>query len=412
MKKLFTTALVFCSVCAFAQQSRLSALDTYLTTSSPEFKYSPYAKMQSTEYRLMGLREQDYDGAEYIDFDSANFVYDEGYGMPGLDLLSPKYTDCFIVQYDGFIWIPYANLHNTFDGDHVRQNMVISFWDGATFIADQRYTFTYDDDGNVTEQLIEYFIGGVYENIQRNIYTYTLDGKLDYYTIQNWDGVSDWDDYGRYVYTYDGEGRTSIMLYQLYIGGVWEDEGRSVYLYNAEDKVTSDTYQLADGVGGFEDYSRTIFEYDGSNFLTVSTLQYFELGVWDNYSKTESENNAEGLPDISYTSYWDGTVWEPSLKVNNTYEEYDFTSVQDNELSDAIILYPNPADEQIKLQFPVAGDYDITIIDMNGHLISSEQVINTDNHIINLEPLNLPQGIYHVKMKSGEHGALKSFEKF
>ncbi len=410
MKQLSTLLIFFICYAGYGQQTNVSLLDTYIKQSSPETYFTPAAKVAATTLRLVGLREQVYDAGVYLDLDSASFDFDPGYGMQLLDLLSPYYTECAIVQWDGFIWIPYALLVNTHDGDHLRTSMEISFWDGAVYVPAQRYSYTYDENDRVVELLIEYYILGVYENYQRNIYTYTLAGKLDYYITESWTGA-DWENFYRFVYTYNAEELTSNILIQNYIGGSWEDDSRNVYLYDLDNHLTSDTYQNADGVGGFEDVYRYIYAYDGSGFLITQTYQSF-TGVWENYSKNDYDNNGEGLPDIQYSSTWDGVVWIPTLRVYNWYEEYESTAINNIAYSDELNIFPNPASGEITVEFTghLTNQSMITITDLHGKIVQTDQMPGAQSSV-HMSTENLPVGFYHISISDGNDRYVSGFVK-
>ncbi len=412
MKQLATILLAIICQGAFAQLVQNPNIDLYIKQTLPQYQQAA-GKTQAETMRLLGLRDENYVGGIYVDMDSANFIYDDNDGMQFLDLLNPSYSECYIVQFDGFIWVPYAHLENTFDDSDRRTSLEILYWDGAVYEPGARYTYSYDEDWHVVEILNEFATAGVYDNSTKTIYTYTLAGILDYYTTEVWTGA-DWETSTRSVYTYNPEGLVSILLQQDYIGGVFEDDYRIVYLYDGEDMITTSTVQQSDGIGGFDDYSRNIFTYDGSHFLIVNTLQYYDGVVWEDYSKTENDNNAEGLPDVYVISYWDGTIWEPDLRVTNTYETYDNTGIVDQIQDDIITLSPNPALNEITINFPTirAKHVTIQIFDNEGRLISTEKASNLYYHSLDLTSLHLTPGIYHIELISDDLRYTKSFEKF
>ncbi|MCC6599037.1 MAG: T9SS type A sorting domain-containing protein [Crocinitomicaceae bacterium] len=69
----------------------------------------------------------------------------------------------------------------------------------------------------------------------------------------------------------------------------------------------------------------------------------------------------------------------------------------------AVVVYPNPANEQINLQFNggVAGSAVVRIYDMNGALVSVEKIMEINNRLFTMNTSSFATGIYNVEVTNG-----------
>ena len=82
---------------------------------------------------------------------------------------------------------------------------------------------------------------------------------------------------------------------------------------------------------------------------------------------------------------------------------YTITSIEENNsLSSLINVYPNPFNDQIKINNETNVDLDITVLDVMGKIISTEK---SNSDIININTSELTQGIYLINVKSDKSSA-------
>ncbi len=92
-------------------------------------------------------------------------------------------------------------------------------------------------------------------------------------------------------------------------------------------------------------------------------------------------------------------------------EESNPASIQENNIFKEILLYPNPASNEVFAKFysPIEGNGNIDLIDASGKLVLSHQVYIKDgenNHQIELFDKNLSAGFYFVKLNIDSHSLL------
>ncbi|MFK8165262.1 MAG: T9SS type A sorting domain-containing protein [Lewinella sp.] len=106
-------------------------------------------------------------------------------------------------------------------------------------------------------------------------------------------------------------------------------------------------------------------------------------------------NNMGGVSFNTVNGNWQGLDLE--MLVGATIDRDPFTSVRTPNTDFSAIAFPNPADEQLSIQFkaPVAGSYTTKLLSPNGQLIRT-QIIETvvGNTGVVIPVADLPAGVY------------------
>jgi hypothetical protein len=72
---------------------------------------------------------------------------------------------------------------------------------------------------------------------------------------------------------------------------------------------------------------------------------------------------------------------------------------------ESVLLYPNPASDEIWVQLSTKDEYEITIFTTEGRLLS--RYTQKNNPLLRLEITHFPRGIYYVKIARGKHFTMK-----
>jgi photosystem II stability/assembly factor-like uncharacterized protein len=86
------------------------------------------------------------------------------------------------------------------------------------------------------------------------------------------------------------------------------------------------------------------------------------------------------------------------------------TSIEDNELSKSITLYPNPSQGkfEISLQALSLGSWQMQIMDVNGRLVYTQTIEkHTSTNSFSVDLTNQPKGQYILKLNNGKETAVK-----
>jgi len=311
------------------------------------------------------------------------------------------------------------------------------YWDSGNFlwVLEEQETYTYNESNKVIEVYYKYcsdFSSNVGCEEDKTVYIYTTDGNLmseTYYDLENGVWVND----GGKTYVYDGgvlisevlneenssykneftynnEGKLTIVTEFELIGGVYEEDSRQNYIYddlgnlkiiqkenynqttNDWDFVFNEEYEY-DEQGNVIEYddndSIVVFSYDLDESLSdylnpfndKTGLDYFyEGGNLNHLAKLETEN----YDDTFLTTYF--------------YESGDTASLTDFDETD-IVVFPNPFSSLITVKSKDNKFLKIEIIDLKG-----KTILESYNSITDVA--NLSEGVYFIKV----YNNLGSFE--
>lgn len=82
--------------------------------------------------------------------------------------------------------------------------------------------------------------------------------------------------------------------------------------------------------------------------------------------------------------------------------------VQDFGQLDHVLLYPNPVTDNLTIEFPVAGTYEVFLFDMDGRLLSVRQYNDTDLCVWDLS--GFPPAVYWVAVTDRERRKAAQFK--
>ncbi|MBS1773205.1 MAG: T9SS type A sorting domain-containing protein [Bacteroidetes bacterium] len=233
-------------------------------------------------------------------------------------------------------------------------------------------------------------------------------------------------------YTYDGAGNMITVVYYNWSGGSWSPDSRQTNSYTTSNKISTNLSEYYNG-SSWEADTRDSFGYTGSaDFYT-----YDESWVWNSDSvrwdkdaletKTLGSNN---LPDVvtyysidSVTNNWapdfqnewhyntynnpisaDGSIFFMGTPFNITtfncyYEAYFDLGVKDAQVSNNMVLYPNPASDVVTLSLEknTGNKFSVVFINAVGQTVIKQDVASGS---ANIQISQLPQGLYKVMVKN------------
>ena len=159
----------------------------------------------------------------------------------------------------------------------------------------------------------------------------------------------------------------------LYSGGPYEDAG----VFNYEfDVIQSECYTF------------TIFDSAGNGLGTSD--YFFSNGTWNEGSEYYELTTEEGNLIYSNTNFGS----EESKLISTNYLGLD----QNN--PNSISIFPNPADNYIKIRCQNITPNSYKIHDINGRLIKSSFIENYNSFSVDVS--NFERGLYFISIKSEE----------
>jgi len=133
-------------------------------------------------------------------------------------------------------------------------------------------------------------------------------------------------------------------------------------------------------------YNTIFIGMDIGVFYTNDTLaQWLMLSGLPNVIVNDLEMDQTN--EILYAGTYGRGVWKCDLK--------QLTSISENFTKEQIKIFPNPNNGEFKILFPESGNYSINIIDINGKLVSKENINQSNLYSINKK---LMSGMYFVQI--------------
>lgn len=171
---------------------------------------------------------------------------------------------------------------------------------------------TYDSVGHKLSYVETYWNGSVWEPNGNQYWTYDASGKLLTWTI---DGQI------RYLYEYDGNGLVSIETRQTKTNGAWDNYSRNVFFYSPQSgsQPSEIRVQYLNGSDWFN-FRRYTYSYDGNGNQLSETLQQYGALAFINESKLSYGYNSNNRRIYFLRAYWENGAWEDYYQEISKYD--------------------------------------------------------------------------------------------
>lgn len=140
---------------------------------------------------------------------------------------------------------------------------------------------------------------------------------------------------------------------------------------------------------------------NGETFTSIDTLLFSRTGGWQTWAtQSSSVRLEEGY-------YFIRLLIKQGEHNLNWFELELVTSTKINRNNSRIMIYPNPTSGKINFQLPLqnSGNYDVSIISMQGLVVKKAQIEITKNYTLDLT--NIQAGQYLVKVVNANHSFIK-----
>lgn len=331
-----------------------------------------HAMSQTTVYRKIAQRHDDYINSAWQGIDSILFSYNTDGILTQQWALKGNASNWDNYSRTTFYITPTGKI-----GHYTREN-----WNVAGWLNNTRYIYTYDASDNLTltlyeiwngsnwqssgkiehagynayggwaSQTTQVYSGGNWLNLSRILQTY-LSGtaKVEFQTKENWNtSTSTWDKFERLFYTYFQDSIGTVIrslpdsnnnwksankyIYnytgnplqvQSYYAQYWNqdsnkfiDTTRLLNTYNANQKVETTLTEKRVGYNNWTTLTRTLYYYNGSSQLIEKTLEEYS-NAWDNKDRFLYNYNGNL---VSEEIYYEGfnTTWNLHHKTIFSYD--------------------------------------------------------------------------------------------
>ena len=324
-----------------------------------------YSYSYDSRGNLISMLDQYWNQTYFMDISRDTYTYDTRNNM-----LTHLYEQCYNTT-----WYNYSKKTCTYDSRNNLLSEIYQQWLNATWNNHIRHAYTYNQYNNKTSALEQYWINNSWENEYRSIYTYDSANNLICDLVSQWNW-SYWDTAYQTVYSYDITGNKLQELSQRWYG-YWADELLDSYTYDQRYNLLTESYQFWNG------------------------------GVWTNRLYRESTYDANDIKKSNVQLVWNdsGTV----LISGDTTHFYYHAVIGVDELISLIdfSVYPNPATDQLYLEFKQSSSKILTVYlyDIAGKSVLPPMVIEkyAGQTRTGIPVYDIPSGSYILTISDGEH---------
>ncbi|MFO7864269.1 MAG: T9SS type A sorting domain-containing protein [Salinivirgaceae bacterium] len=281
-------------------------------------------------------------------------------------------------------------------------------------------TFTYEDGLLVREDYFWYDAVNDEMDHDEICHYYYTGSQLDSIIITFWD-----DSQEKETYEYADGNMVKYSAFDLEDDGSWFEFERITYAWDngrLQEMIFQEEDEMDEVLVNSE---RTTYTWEASGSLDVQTSYEWngEMEQWDpmmrmspfyNFNITADElvlpffADEEGDPleifthqiDSAYMDMYDAEAgWGQSAIIKFTYSDFVGMNETVNTNATHLDVYPNPAKDQLNLNFPLEQQTSASICDNLGRVIKTVTLNNSNS--IDISELN--SGFYYLILTEGEH---------
>jgi hypothetical protein len=107
------------------------------------------------------------------------------------------------------------------------------------------------------------------------------------------------------------------------------------------------------------------------------------------------------------TLYYTAGIDQVNNRLKETWKVFNPTTISENDLSEKVKAYPNPANDFIDIETDLSNCY-FSVFDVTGKLILREKIVQNKTRI---DLSSYSNGLYFIQLKSDENVLSKKFIK-
>lgn len=420
-KITLTVLLITSSLMLFSQDAEKSISEFEKKIPQLKFQDSQILKNSNTHFKMPGTVKYRLDSGLYEDKTTGNWLMfaKMEYAYDSDENLTER--DFYMNNDETNLWeLIYSNTYSYNENGEIVEMLYDEFDFCENIWTSYKYEFTYDSEGNLTQEF-EYEWDENdqlwYETLKID-YTYENNNLMEQLEYE-WDDIDqDWYLYWKIEYIYDAENNLIEEIEYEDDGGTWYYSDKTEYFYDENNYPSEEIYYFRELEEWLPDSKIEYdFEANGNLAMTLDYLYDDELSefVPDIKMEFNYDNNYSFedliVPHIDEFAYnhmltdhlmtaWDADTeeWVEISRGNIYYSEVEYTNMQEL-ASENVRLYPNPANNIIRVNTSPDVNSSIKIYDLFGKLLYSKDNIG-NNKAINLP--DLQQGIYIYEIMSNE----------
>lgn len=288
-------------------------------------------------------------------------------------------------------WFELFKTEHIYDGTGLHLESINYSWTGSDWQQDGKMIYNWS--GSVLDAMIsQTWDGTSWVNSMMYTYQYGVMMELLETIAYLWNGT-DWEELNKDTFTYDANMLLIEEIFYMWNGSGWDNSNRHTYVYDANGNEIESVFSQWNN-GAWEDFDRTLSSYDANNNLIEEIYENWDGSAWLNDVKLEFTFDANSILTEIISYYWDGTTWIYNERCIFLHYDLSVGINESNAMSETINIYPNPANDIIK----ISSSYkvDIQIINTQGQILQTEEVKGEIQIDISL----YPKGLYFIRSTS------------
>lgn len=202
------------------------------------------------------------------------------------------------------------------------------YFNGTTWIINNKTLYTYDANGNVlTEEYLykDYVNTEVWKTSSITTYTYNANNNLIEEIYEDYDTSTNTISYAyKTVYTYNTQNKLIEILDYNLDNNQWVEDSKVILTYNSNNYISMGVFYIWDGnnfVLDSDDSERTTLNYNNDNQLYNIVVESWNGTSWVLDYKTDNTfSNGTMMESLSYD--YNESSWQITDKVEYSYDVY------------------------------------------------------------------------------------------
>ena len=191
-----------------------------------------------------------------------------------------------------------------YDSSGLEMYHLVLSWTGGTWVPGVIDTFAYDTNGYKISMTDKIWNGLAWQNNTLDTYTNDSTGKMITDVNQTWSTTSNtWNNSELYTFTYNPNGKRSVVVLAGWTGLVWAIVGREVDTYDANTNRTNALDQVWSN-GGYVNYTQNNYTYDAGGNQILDVYQSWKNNAWLNLTQWVTTNDIDGNKAVDIEQDW------------------------------------------------------------------------------------------------------------
>lgn len=281
----------------------------------------------------------------------------------------------------------------TYNSSGVLQGDLEETWNSTTssWVNEYRNTYTFSG-GEIALIVTEMWQTGAWVNDDRSTFNYS-GGLLSENIDEDWDAAtSNWVLAYKTDYTYNSGVLASSTDYQRNkTTSSWDPSWRDTITYTGTIRTTLSENYIADSWVNSSRYTATL---DTEKFIVEELDESWDEATssWENETLSTRTKTEEGWLHILLIQSWEDENWEDAARITFTYRNN--LSTGNIPLANNILIYPNPARDQLNISGIETNAVALKILNVNGQEVTNSKRTIGFNSI---DISDLSSGIYFLK---------------